>query len=263
MSHHESLVVSFLQSLQKEIIAAFESLEPKKRFQGTPWDHKTGGGGVMQVLRGEVFEKAAVNWSGVRGEKFPMNDGDGPFFATGVSLITHMKNPHLPTVHMNVRYIQTKTRSWVAGGYDLTPMGFPYTEDRDHFHQKAKEALDSLDEKFYPDFSQQAKEYFFIPHRQKERGMGGIFFDHHNSGNFDQDFALLQAVGRSFIPAILPIYQKRINTPYSQEDRNRQSQYRAHYAEFNLVYDRGTKFGFLSQGNTEAILCSLPPSASW
>jgi len=263
MSHASSQAISFFQALQQEIIDAFETLEPTARFEKTEWEHIHGGGGKMQVLRGNVFEKAAVNWSGVHGETFPMDDAKGPFFATGISLITHMKNPHLPTVHMNLRYIETATESWIGGGYDLTPMGCVYPEDKEHFHKTAKKALDTLDPELYPRFFRQAQEYFFLPHRGKERGMGGIFFDHHHSGDFMQDFALLQTVGASFLPAILPIYQKRQSTPYSPEDLVVQSKLRAHYVEFNLLYDRGTKFGFSSRGNPEAILCSLPPSASW
>jgi coproporphyrinogen III oxidase len=217
----------------------------------------------MAILRGEVFEKAAVNWSGVSGEKFPMQDAIGPFFATGVSLITHMKNPHAPTVHMNLRYIETKEKTWFGGGYDLTPMGHPYTEDTKHFHKTAKNALDPFGKELYPWFAEEARRYFFIPHRRKERGVGGLFFDHYSTGDFGRDFALWQAVGKSFLPAILPIYKKRISSPFSEKDRALQLQTRAHYVEFNLLYDRGTKFGFLSGGNPEAILCSMPPVATW
>jgi len=263
MQLQDDAIVPFLQSLQQEIIQTFESLESSKRFQETAWKHLSGGEGKMNVLRGDVFEKAAVNWSCICGEHFPMEDGQGPFIATGVSLITHMQNPHMPTVHMNVRYIQTNTHSWIGGGYDLSPMGFAYEEDGAHFHHIAREALTPFGQDLYNQFSMQAKEYFFIPHRNKERGLGGIFFDHYVTGNWKHDFALLQAVGRSFLHAIMPIYQKRYGTPFSQEDRMLQSIYRAHYTEFNLLYDRGTRFGFLSKGNPEAILCSLPPTASW
>lgn len=256
-------IVIFLKDLRDTIIAGFEEFEPKHRFERKPWNHHTGGGGEISVIRGDVFEKAAVNWSGVSGDKFPMGDGEGPFFATGVSLITHMKNPHAPTVHMNIRYIQTKNRTWFGGGYDLTPMGFPYQEDAEHFHRVAKEALDPYGHELYPTFSQNAKEYFYIPHWKKERGVGGIFFDHFNTGDFAKDLAMWKNVGTTFLDAILPIVKNRINTPYSEEERQKQSKFRAHYVEFNLLYDRGTKFGFQSGGNPEAILCSMPPVASW
>jgi len=261
--HKREEIVSFLQALQKNIISAFEEIEGTKVFTKKPWHHRFGGGGEIALLRGAVFEKAAVNWSGVFGDSFPMKDGSGPFFATGVSLITHMTNPHVPTVHMNVRYIETENAHWFGGGYDLTPMGISYPEDTEHFHRVAKNTLDPFGSHLYPQFSQAAAQYFFIPHRNKQRGVGGIFFDHYHTKNPSQDIALWQAVGQSFLPAILPIYQKRISTPFSSEEKERQLQYRAHYAEFNLVYDRGTQFGFASQGNTEAILCSMPPLAKW
>jgi coproporphyrinogen III oxidase len=256
-------IVSFLKELRDQIICSFESFEQQARFERKVWQHKTGGGGEMSILRGDVFEKAAVNWSGVQGDQFPMQDGSGPFFATGVSLITHMQNPHAPTVHMNVRYIETKDKSWFGGGYDLTPMGFPYHEDTEHFHRTAKESLSLFGDDLYERFFHQAKEYFFIPHRNKERGVGGIFFDHFNSGDCKQDLAMWKQIGRSFINAILPIYQRRVHLPYTDLEKQTQLEMRAHYAEFNLVYDRGTKFGFLSGGNTEAILCSMPPLAKW
>jgi coproporphyrinogen III oxidase len=192
-----------------------------------------------------------------------MNDGLGPFFATGVSLITHMKNPKMPTVHMNVRYIETQEKVWFGGGYDLTPMGFAREEDTAHFHGVAKKTLDEVDNALYPKFSQWAKEYFYITHRKRERGVGGIFFDHHNTGDFERDLKMWNAVGKGFLPAIMPIYQKRKNESFSEQDRQLQLKERAYYVEFNLLYDRGTKFGFQSGGNHEAILCSMPPLCAW
>jgi coproporphyrinogen III oxidase len=253
-------IVSFLKGLRSEIISGFEELEPRSRFVRTPWNHSGGGGGEMSVIRGDIFEKAAVNWSGVSGKEFPMADGTGPFFATGVSLITHMTNPHAPTVHFNIRYLETNEKWWFGGGYDLTPMGFPYEEDTVHFHRTAREALGP---EIYTKFSQAAREYFFLPHRRKERGVGGIFFDHYNTGDFEADYALFQKVGKTFLDAVMPIYRLRIDQPFSPEDKEIQQKLRAHYVEFNLLYDRGTKFGFLSGGNPEAILCSMPPCAKW
>lgn len=217
------------------------------------WDYDKGtGGGIMSVIRGDCFEKAAVNWSCVSGDHFPMKDGTGPFFACGVSLITHMMHPKAPTVHMNLRYIESGDEWWFGGGYDLTPMGFPCKEDTEHFHKTARDALPN----HYETFSKNAAEYFFIPHRNKERGVGGIFFDH-----FD-DFEVVKAVGKSFLPAIMPIYEKQY-APFTEDQKRIQQLLRAHYVEFNLMYDRGTKFGFASGGNPEAILCSMPPTASW
>jgi coproporphyrinogen III oxidase len=257
-------ILSFLKNLREEIIDSFELLECGKTFQRKTWDHKTGGGGEMAVIRGNVFEKAAVNWSGVEGPHFPLQgEASGPFFATGVSLITHMNSPHAPTVHMNIRYIETQDRAWLGGGYDLTPMGFPYEEDTHHFHKTAKDALDPFGKELYPRFSEEARKYFFIPHRNKERGVGGIFFDHYHTDPFETGLNVWKAVGKSFLPAILPIYQKRALEAFSEEDKLIQLEKRAHYAEFNLIYDRGTKFGFQSGGNPEAILCSMPPVAAW
>jgi len=256
-------IVRYLKALRDEIICQFESFEPEKKFERKCWNHQTGGGGEMSILRGEVFEKVAVNWSGVSGDQFPMKDGSGPYFATGVSLITHMANPHAPTVHMNVRYIETEKQTWLGGGFDLTPMGFPYDEDTKHFHQVAKSSLDPYGEDLYPQFSKNAREYFYIPHRKKERGIGGIFFDHFNTGNWEKDFAMWKSVGSHFLETILPIYSKRVSQPFTPQERERQLELRAHYVEFNLLYDRGTKFGFQSGGNPEAILCSMPPLAKW
>ncbi len=254
-------IVFYLKDAREKMIAAFESLETSSQFERRCWDYQKGsGGGEIALLRGNVFEKAAVNWSGVSGDKFPMSDSAGAFFATGISLITHMQNPHAPTVHFNIRYIETEEKSWFGGGYDLTPMGFPYEEDTAHFHQVANQALGA---DVYALFSQNAKEYFYIPHRKKERGMGGIFFDHYNTGNFEQDFHLWQQVGDTFLDSILPIYTRRITQPFTPAEKEKQLEMRAHYVEFNLLYDRGTKFGFLSGGNPEAILCSMPPLAKW
>ncbi len=256
-------IVAYLKNLREYIITQFETLEPSKCFERTAWNHHTGGGGEISLLRGDVFEKAAVNWSGVSGDHFPMDDSKGPFFATGISLITHMHNPHAPTVHFNIRFIQTAESTWFGGGYDLTPMGFSYAEDTEHFHSIAKGALDPIDEALYPKFSQNAKEYFYIPHYKKERGVGGIFFDHYNSGNIEKDLKMWMRVGDTFLETILPIYRRRVGMQFSEADKLIQLERRAHYVEFNLLYDRGTKFGFLSGGNPAAILCSMPPVAKW
>lgn len=263
MKERKEEIVDFLLNLREEIIQAFETLENGGSFQKKRWEHHSGGGGEIALLRGDVFEKAAVNWSGVSGEKFPMMDGSGPFFATGISLITHMRNPHAPTVHMNIRYIETETKSWLGGGYDLTPMGFPYEEDTAHFHKMAQMSLDPFGNELYPQFFQNAREYFYVPHRKKERGVGGIFFDHFHRENFEEDIKVWKSVGTHFLEAIIPIYQRRIFHPFTPEERAKQLELRAHYVEFNLLYDRGTKFGFLSGGNPEAILCSMPPLATW
>ncbi len=250
--------VEYFKDLRERIITAFEEIEGEKRFERSPWKHHSGGGGEMGVLRGDVFEKAGVNFSAVEGDTFPGADGKGPFNAAGVSLITHMMSPLMPTVHMNVRYIETPNKTWVGGGFDLTPMGLPNESDTHHFHTAAKEALDRLDTTLYPRFSEWAAEYFFIKHRNKERGVGGIFFDHE-----EPSLDLIKAVGEGFLEAILPIYRAKKDLPYTSEEKAIQNKHRAHYVEFNLLYDRGTKFGFNSGGNPEAILVSMPPVAHW
>lgn len=242
---------------------AFETLEPKEKFKKKPWEKQDLGGGEIGLIRGDVFEKAAVNFSSVQGHNFPMKDGFGPFKATGISLITHMQNPKMPTAHFNLRYMEFETTYWFGGGFDLTPMGFEFKEDTEHFHHIAKSTLDPFDPELYPKFSLDAKNYFFIPHWNKERGVGGIFFDHFCSKNLSKDFEMTKLIGDNFLKALMPIYEKRKDEAYNQEDKDLQNRLRAHYVEFNLLYDRGTQFGFRSKGNPEAILCSMPPTATW
>jgi coproporphyrinogen III oxidase len=258
-------VVTYLKELRDDIVSKFEATESQGKFERKSWSYGKGeGGGEMSILRGQVFEKAAVNWSGVSGNEFPLpGETTGAFFATGVSLITHMRNPKAPTVHFNIRYIEAGDKKWIGGGFDLTPMGFPYEEDTKHFHAVAKKTLDPYGADLYAKFSEAAKEYFTIKHYHRERGVGGIFFDHLNSGNLEKDLKMWRAVGDNFLEAIMPIYERRIHEPYTEQDRLTQLQKRAHYVEFNLLYDRGTKFGFQSGGNPEAILCSMPPLAAW
>lgn len=264
-------IVRYLKDLRDRIVARFEAFEaahadgaPPARFERTTWPYAKGeGGGEMSVLRGRVFEKAAVNWSGVGGEKFPMGDAVGPFFATGVSLITHMRNPKMPTVHFNIRHIQAGDKTWLGGGFDLTPMGFPFVEDTAHFHAVARACLDPFGSDLYPKFSAAAKEYFTIPHYGVERGVGGIFFDHFHSDNWDRDLRMWKAVGDNFLDAVMPIYDRRVGESFTEDDRAQQIRARGRYVEFNLLYDRGTKFGFQSGGNPAAILCSMPPLAGW
>lgn len=260
-------VKSYLISLRDRIVAEFMSLETgAKKFERSSWPYLKGqGGGEMSVLRGDVFEKAAVNFSAVSGDKFPgqSDEATGEFFATGVSLITHMMNPKVPTVHFNIRYIEVGSKFWFGGGFDLTPMGFPRDEDTKHFHSVARKALEPFGAEIYPKMAAAAAEYFYIPHRQKERGVGGIFFDHLNTGDVSRDHGLWTSVGDHFLEAIMPIYRRRMGESYTALDKATQNKLRAHYVEFNLVYDRGTKFGFQSGGNAEAILCSMPPTATW
>lgn len=254
-------IVDFLKNLREEMIYAFEQFE-EVHFIKTPWDYTYEGGGEIGLIRGKHFEKAAINWSGVSGPNFPFNDQQGPFFATGISLISHMYNPHAPTAHFNLRFIETAEKFWFGGGYDLTPMGFLYPEDTEFFHHITQQALENHPG-LYEEFSKNAKEYFYIPHRKKERGVGGLFFDHLNTMDFENDYRLWKIIGNTFLKALLPIYHKRIHQPFTEEEKDFQLHQRSHYVEFNLLYDRGTKFGFQSGGNPEAILCSLPPLVKW
>ena len=267
MSNLALLDISIIQDRllkQRElIISQFESIEPSHSFERTAWNYKHDGGGEIALLRGEVFEKAAVNVSCISGPSFPMNDASGPFSATGVSLITHMHNPFVPTAHFNIRLIALQDRYWIGGGFDLTPMAAIEPEDVIHFHQEAKKALDKYDPALYERFKANADEYFYIPHRHKTRGVGGIFFDHFTLGDLEKDVYFLEEISQAFLKALIPLINKYKNHPFTPSDKQNQNRLRAHYVEFNLIYDRGTRFGFLSGGNPEAILCSMPPTAIW
>lgn len=262
LTDRQQHMVDYLKNLREKIIAEFQIFDQTAVMRKL-WSYEQGeGGGEIGLFRGRHFEKAAVNMSVIKGDRFPMDDAAGNFFATGISLITHMTNPHAPTVHFNLRFIETKSKHWFGGGFDLTPMGFFYKEDQEHFHGVAKNALDKIDRALYPKFSEAAKNYFYIPHRKKERGVGGIFFDHLQADD-NADIYLWKNIGDVFLSTIMPIYHRRIGQDYNENDRQKQLEFRAHYVEFNLLYDRGTKFGFLSGGNPEAILCSMPPLAAW
>jgi len=224
-----------------------------------------GGGGVMSLLRGKVLEKAGVNVSTVQGTFAPEFAGgirgasvEQPgFYATGISLVVHPANPHVPAVHMNTRYLET-TGGWFGGTTDLNP-ALPYEEDTAAFHAALETAMGAD----YPAYAEEARRYYWLPHRGVERGVGGIFYDHRDSGDWDADFAQARAVGETFLRAYPPIARRRMHTPASDADRAAQLAYRGRYAEFNLLHDRGTIFGLKTGGNIEAILMSLPPLASW
>ncbi len=267
---------TWFESLRDRICAEFEAIEREAgsdaSFEYLPWDRidpsgEPGGGGVRGLMKGKVFEKVGVNVSTVSGTfegdfaRTIHGAGEDPkFFATGISLVAHMANPHVPAVHMNTRHLVT-TKSWFGGGADLNPP-LPYAEDTDEFHAVLKEACDRHDPEHYPRFKQWADEYFYIPHRQTHRGVGGIFYDHLES-DWDADFAFTQDVGRAFLDVFPRIVRRRMGMPFTAEDRAQQLEWRGRYAEFNLVYDRGTLFGLKTGGNIDAILMSLPPLATW
>lgn len=271
-------------ALRDRICAAFEQLEdeapaaqPAGRFIRSDWqrpdlDGATGGGGTMAVMRGRVFEKVGVNVSTVHGrfsEEFrrqiPGAAADGYFWASGISLVAHMASPLIPAVHMNTRLIVT-SQSWFGGGADITPM-FPDSAaaqaDGAAFHAAFKTACDRHDPGYYPRFKQWCDDYFYLPHRQEARGLGGIFYDNLNSGDFAADFAFTRDVGEAFLTAYLPIVRAHLHEPWTEAQREAQLIRRGRYVEFNLLYDRGTLFGLKTGGHTEAILMSMPPTVKW
>lgn len=270
---------AWFKELRDQICAAFERLEdqlaggpkhhlPAGRFERKSWQREGGGGGEMSIMKGRVFEKVGVNISTVYGEfsesfrkEIPGALEDPRFFATGISLVAHMQSPLVPAVHMNTRYIVT-SKAWFGGGGDLTPT-FPNDEDTSFFHARYQEACDRHDPAYYPKFKQWCDEYFFIKHRNEPRGVGGIFYDYLDSGNWEKDFAFTQDVGKAFLKAYAPLVEKHMQRDWTEEQKIQQKIKRGRYAEFNLVYDRGTKFGLMTGGNTEAILMSLPPEAVW
>lgn len=274
---------AWFRTLRDNICSAFEALEDEGgklkddrapgRFEQTAWERKNddgspGGGGVMSVMRGRVFEKVGVNISTVYGrfsERFakeiPGADADPSFWASGISLVAHMQSPKVPAVHMNTRHIVT-TRSWFGGGGDLNPP-MPVDADTQDFHAAFRQACDDHDPRYYPIFKDWADDYFYIPHRNRPRGVGGIFYDYLDTGDWAEDFTFTQDVGRAFLDIYPKLVARRMDEDWTAEDRETQLAYRGYYAEFNLVYDRGTRFGLMTGGNPEAILMSLPPEAKW
>lgn len=266
----------WFEALRDRICGEFEAIEREAgsdaTFGYTPWNrhddaHAEGGGGVQGLMKGRVFEKVGVNVSTVGGAftgefaKTIHGAEDNPeFFATGISLVAHMANPHVPAVHMNTRFLVTQKR-WFGGGADLNPP-LPYAEDTSDFHARLKTACDVHGADYYGRFKKWADEYFWIPHRGVHRGVGGIFYDH-LEGDFDRDFAFTQAVGEAFLDIYPRIVRRRMNIAFTEADRAAQLEWRGRYAEFNLVYDRGTLFGLKTGGNIDAILMSLPPLATW
>ena len=253
--------------LQRSICAAIEAEDGGARFREDVWDRPGGGGGRTRVLEGgTVFEKAGVNVSSVWGEleeQFAKRlQGEGrSFFAAGLSLILHPRNPRVPTVHANWRFIQQGGKAWFGGGADLTPY-YLYEEDAVHFHRVLREVCERHEPGSYARYKVDCDRYFWIAHRDEARGVGGIFFE--NTGrSLEQEFAFVQDCGRAFLPAYLPIVQRRRDLPYSAEHRRWQLQRRGRYVEFNLVYDRGTVFGLQTRGRTESILVSMPPEVAW
>ncbi len=272
--------------LRDRLCAAFEAIEDEmlgeegadsgllpSRFERTTWtrpDHAggPGGGGTMAVMRGRVFEKVGVNVSVVHGTfspefsaSIPGAADDGRFWAAGISLVSHMRSPLVPAAHMNTRHIVT-SRGWFGGGADLTPT-FPDPHDTADFHAALKAACDAHDPSYYPSYKEWCDRYFFLPHRGEARGVGGIFYDTLDSGDWEADFAFTRAVGDAFLDVYPRLVRRSMRTPWTAEQRDALLVKRGRYVEFNLLHDRGTLFGLKTGGNTEAILMSLPPEVKW
>ena len=288
----KTAAAQWFRQLRDEIVTAFEALEDSHdtgpladaapgRFEVTETrrasaDGSDAGGGLMSVMRGgRVFEKVGVNVStvyGTLGERaqaamaarkgIPGMADDPRFWASGISLVAHMQNPHVPAVHMNTRMFWTPHAWWFGGGSDLNPC-IEYDADTAHFHAVQKAHLDPHGPAHYPRLKAWADEYFYIPHRKRARGVGGIFMDDHCSGDWQADFALTRDIGRAFLPAFLPLVEKRRVQDWSEADKDAQLTHRGLYAEYNLVYDRGTKFGLETGHDANAVLMSLPPMAKW
>ncbi|WP_226596940.1 oxygen-dependent coproporphyrinogen oxidase [Marinobacter nauticus] len=268
-------VKDYLIGLQERICQRLEAVDGQASFIRDSWQRPEGGGGISRVLAdGGVIEKGGVNFSHVMGETMPASAtahrphlAGAPWQAMGVSLVIHPNNPYVPTSHANVRFfIATPEDSapvyWFGGGYDLTPY-YGFEEDCVHWHRTAKAACQPFGDSVYADYKRWCDDYFYLKHRQEPRGVGGLFFDDYNTGDFDRDFAFMQAVGDSYIEAYEPIVRRRMDQPWGEREREFQLYRRGRYVEFNLVYDRGTLFGLQSGGRTESILMSLPPLVRW
>ncbi len=291
MNDKKKTAATWFKDLQDQICSAFESIEDELsegqhanlqagRFELTPWDRSDNkddnssgsvlhGGGRMGVMRGRVFEKVGVNFSEVHGtfsEEFAAkipgaDESDGAFWASGISLVAHMRSPLVPAVHMNTRMIST-SKSWFGGGADLTPM-YEDAADTADFHGALKDCCDRHDPTYHPEFKKWCDEYFFLPHRNEPRGVGGIFFDYLDRKDWDDDFSFVQDVGTTFKDIYCYIVRRSMHKDWTEEQREHQLIKRGRYVEFNLLHDRGTMFGLKTGGNTEAILMSMPPEVKW
>ena len=278
---HTAQARQWFESLRTRICTAFEEIEAEAgsdaRFEYTPWSREEDGnadpgGGTRGVMKGQVFEKVGVNVSTVHGKFAPgfaasingASEEDPGFTATGISLVAHMANPHVPAVHMNTRFLVT-SKAWFGGGADLNPP-LPYAEDTEQFHAVLRAACMKHNPTYYERFAKWAEEYFYIPHRQVHRGVGGIFYDHLECGDeaaFELNFVFTRDVGEAFLDIYPQLVRRRMDMPFTPADKQTQLEWRGRYAEFNLVYDRGTLFGLRTGGNIDAILMSLPPEAVW
>ncbi|MBI1300097.1 MAG: oxygen-dependent coproporphyrinogen oxidase [Alphaproteobacteria bacterium] len=291
MEEKKQKAATWFKDLQDDICSAFEELEdeltqgqkahlPAGRFEKTEWNRgETGkknesgsvlnGGGRMGIMRGRVFEKVGVNFSEVHGtfsEEFAAKipgaeESNGSFWASGISLVAHMQSPLVPAVHMNTRMIVT-SKHWFGGGADLTPM-YPNEQDTNDFHAAFKQCCDEHDPHYYPEFKEWCDRYFFLPHRDEPRGIGGIFYDYLDRKGWEEDFTFTQDVGKTLKDVYCALVRRHMHKDWTDEQREHQLVRRGRYVEFNLLYDRGTQFGLKTGGNTEAILMSMPPEVKW
>ena len=270
-----SAVKAFLLDLQQRICVGLEELDGEAQFKADSWEREEGGGGTSRVLtQGKVFEQAGVNFSHVTGASMPASAtahrpelAGRSFEAMGVSLVIHPNNPYIPTTHANVRFfIASKEGAdpvwWFGGGFDLTPY-YPFEEDVIEWHQHAYDLCLPFGKEVYPKYKKWCDDYFYLPHRDENRGVGGLFFDDLNAAGFENSFAFMQAVGNGFLTSYVPIVERRKEIEYAKKQRDFQLYRRGRYVEFNLVYDRGTLFGLQTGGRTESILMSLPPLVRW
>ncbi len=263
------MVHEFLSGLQERIVSALQAADGAS-FRTDAWTRDEGGGGVTRILEdGALFERAGVNVSRVQGAALPPAASAArpqlagrPYDAMGLSLVLHPRNPYCPTVHLNVRFFSAGDTWWFGGGMDLTPY-YGFADDARHFHSACRDALAPFGVDYYARYKRWCDEYFHLRHRGEPRGIGGIFFDDLADRDFDHCFALMRSVGEHFLPAYMPILQRRKESPYGERERAFQAYRRGRYVEFNLVYDRGTLFGLQSGGRTESILMSLPPRVVW
>ena len=277
VTEYQALTSAWFAQLRDQICASYEALEDEGnpdfakagRFTATPWQRPGGGGGVMAVMKGgRVFEKVGVNMSTVHGTfspefraSIPGAQDTGAFWASGISIVAHPRSPHVPAAHFNTRFLVT-SRTWFGGGGDMTPV-FPKETETQTFHRALQAACDRHDATYYPTFKAWCDRYFYLPHRGEARGVGGIFYDELNTGNFHADFAFAQDVGRAFASVYPSIVRDAMPLPWTDRERQAQLIKRGRYVEFNLLYDRGTLFGLKTDGNVEAILMSLPPLVAW
>ena len=280
LDNKKMIASSWFGDLRDEICTSFVRIEKNQfnnnqniNFHKKKWERNGGGGGVISVMKGNVFEKVGVNISTVHGEfskefrsQIPGAEDNGKFWASGISVVSHMCNPYVPAAHMNTRLLVTgegdKKKIWFGGGGDLTPI-FEDEQASSLFHKNFKLSCEKYNTDYYPRFKHWCDEYFYLPHRKESRGIGGIFFDYLNSNNWDNDLSFVKDIGKTFLSSYLEIINSRINNKFTKNDRKEQLIRRGRYVEFNLLYDRGTIFGLKTGGNTEAVLMSLPPKVSW